>query len=97
MTGCRSLRRFWTASKGGQQSFVDAEIDGKGALVSPGFVDIQINGAFGVDFSNPKVTAGEHRCRRRTAAPHPRVCSSFPCRALLARMVHPASAAIPVC
>ncbi|XP_023725397.1 N-acetylglucosamine-6-phosphate deacetylase isoform X2 [Cryptotermes secundus] len=38
----------------------DVQIDCKGALVAPGFIDLQINGGFGIDFSynNHDVEAG---------------------------------------
>ncbi|CAO3628032.1 unnamed protein product [Mucor fragilis] len=35
-----------------EQREPDHIIDAKGAIVSPGFIDLQINGAFGIDFSD---------------------------------------------
>lgn len=31
-------------------------VDGNGNIVAPGFIDLQVNGGFGVDFSDEKVT-----------------------------------------
>ncbi len=33
------------------QSYADNEIDVKGLLIAPGYIDLQINGGFGIDFS----------------------------------------------
>ncbi|KAF5400461.1 N-acetylglucosamine-6-phosphate deacetylase [Paragonimus heterotremus] len=38
-----------------QQLTADICIDVQGSVISPGFIDIQVNGGFGLDFSNPSV------------------------------------------
>lgn len=45
--------------------FDEQVIDAKDCIVCPGFIDIQINGAYGIDFSDPKLTMDEvHKVTR---------------------------------
>jgi len=37
-----------------EKNYADVRVDCKGILISPGFIDIQLNGGFGIDFSDPK-------------------------------------------
>lgn len=39
-----------------RKGVADEVIDGHNCFVTPGFIDIQINGAYGLDFSDPEVT-----------------------------------------
>ncbi len=50
--------RFWEARESKEFS-EDMTIDAGGSIVCAGYVDIQFNGAFGVDFSDPNLTRTE--------------------------------------
>ncbi|KAI3381269.1 hypothetical protein SNEBB_003661 [Seison nebaliae] len=39
-----------------EKKLATERVDLKGGLIAPGFIDVQINGAFGVDFSSPTLT-----------------------------------------
>ncbi|XP_068605512.1 N-acetylglucosamine-6-phosphate deacetylase [Brachionichthys hirsutus] len=36
-----------------EQGYADKHVDCEGSIIAPGFIDVQINGGFGVDFSQP--------------------------------------------
>ncbi|KAK5609152.1 putative N-acetylglucosamine-6-phosphate deacetylase [Crenichthys baileyi] len=43
-----------------EQGYADQQVDCEASIIAPGFIDVQINGGYGVDFSQPSedVTAG---------------------------------------
>lgn len=43
----------------GEKVLADVEYDCRGALIAPGYIDLQINGAFGHDFSSPDEASEE--------------------------------------
>ena len=70
--------RFWEAQSRNEFS-AELIVDCGGAILSPGFLDIQINGGFGVDFSNAALRADEVAlvCRRVLEAGVTSVCPTL--------------------
>merc|ERR1712166_462634 len=58
--------RFWEAVLGDELEAPDVVVDCKGMLLSPGFIDVQLNGAFGVDFTNAELSMDQASCLRAT-------------------------------
>ena len=54
-----SQKQFWNAVKEELDFSADVVIDGGGNICCPGFIDLQFNGAFGIDFSNIKLTESD--------------------------------------
>jgi N-acetylglucosamine-6-phosphate deacetylase len=50
-----SQSQFWNAVKEELEFSADVVIDGGGNICCPGFIDLQFNGAFGIDFSSIKL------------------------------------------
>lgn len=42
-----------------EKGFADERVDCEGSIMAPGFIDVQINGGFGVDFSQPSTEVAE--------------------------------------
>ncbi|KAM6904777.1 N-acetylglucosamine-6-phosphate deacetylase, partial [Xenentodon cancila] len=41
-----------------EQGYADKRVDCEGSIIAPGFIDVQINGGFGIDFSQPSEDVG---------------------------------------
>eukprot|EP00659_Diplonema_papillatum_P018981 gene18981-29234_t len=67
-------KRFWEAQAEHEYA-ADVVIDAQGAVCSPGLIDIQINGAFGIDFTSMDLTAADVASVRKRLLAHG--CTSF--------------------
>ncbi|TKS91232.1 N-acetylglucosamine-6-phosphate deacetylase [Collichthys lucidus] len=41
-----------------EQGYADKRVDCEGSIIAPGFIDVQINGGYGIDFSQPSEDVG---------------------------------------
>ncbi|XP_030592395.1 N-acetylglucosamine-6-phosphate deacetylase [Archocentrus centrarchus] len=41
-----------------EQGYADTRVDCEGSIIAPGFIDVQINGGYGIDFSQPSEDVG---------------------------------------
>lgn len=41
-----------------EQGYADKHVDCEGSIIAPGFIDVQINGGYGIDFSQPSEDVG---------------------------------------
>lgn len=63
------MARFWAAQER-SVPLCRVRVDCSGLLLSPGFVDLQINGAFGRDFSSDQLTPADVSDARRALLSH---------------------------
>ena len=59
--------------------YADEVINARNRIVCPGFIDIQINGAFGYDFSDPSITKEQinHVCRNLLSSGCTAICPTI--------------------
>ena len=71
-------RRFWEAATLSEFA-CDVIVDCGGHVLSPGFIDVQINGAYGRDFCDPRLTPADVQevCARLLASGCTALCPTL--------------------